>query len=70
LSKTTIRRLAVGVFALNLLAVTWPLAEYVRSPDPQILGLPFSMAWPIVWIIIGWITLFILDRSENRDRSE
>ena len=60
------RRLAVAVFVLNLLAVTWPVAPWFGAAEPLILGLPLSMAWPAAWIIIGWITLLLLDHTENR----
>lgn len=60
------RRLAVAVFVLNLLAVTWPVASWFGAAKPLILGLPLSMAWPAAWIIIGWITLLLLDYAENR----
>ena len=65
-----IRRLAIGVFLIYLLAVTWPVAALFSSPVPQVLGLPLSMAWPIAWILIGWIMLLVLDHFENRDQGE
>ncbi|MEN1727256.1 MAG: hypothetical protein AAGJ52_02340 [Pseudomonadota bacterium] len=61
-----IRRIAIGVFLLNLLAVTWPMVSLFRAAEPLILGLPLSMAWPIGWILIGWITLLVLDHFESR----
>lgn len=62
-----IRRLAVAVFLLNLLAITWPVAAIFSAAEPFVLGLPLSMAWPIAWILIGWVTLLILDHFEQRD---
>ncbi|MEO1035948.1 MAG: hypothetical protein AAFX44_10345 [Pseudomonadota bacterium] len=67
MSKRVIRRIAIGVFVLNMLAVTWPVATLFRSPEPQILGLPQSMAWPIAWVLIGWIMLLVLDHFENKE---
>ena len=64
------RRIAIGVFLLYLLAVVWPGAALFRSPEPFVLGLPLSMAWPTVWIVIGWITLLVLERFENRDEGD
>jgi len=29
-----------------------------------------SMAWPIAWILIGFVTLLVLDHFEDRDRGE
>ena len=67
--RNLIRRLAIGLFLVNLLAVTWPGLTLFRSPEPLILGLPLSMAWPIAWIVIGWIMLLMLDHFENKDSS-
>jgi leucyl-tRNA synthetase len=38
-----------------------------RAPQPFVFGLPLSMAWPIGWILIGWITLLVLDHVESRE---
>ena len=66
--RLLIRRLAIGFFLLNLLAVTWPGATLFRSAEPLVFGLPLSMAWPIAWILMGWIVLTVLDYFENRDK--
>lgn len=70
LNRSLVRRLAIGVFLLNLLAVTWPVASFFRSPEPMVFALPLSMAWPIAWILIGFVMLLVLDYSENRDEGE
>ena len=64
--RSWIRRLAVVVFLLNLVAITWPGITLFRSAEPLVFGLPMSMAWPIAWIVIGWITLMVLDHFEQR----
>jgi hypothetical protein len=66
LSRLTVRRITVAFFLLNLLAITWPVVTLFRSAEPLVLGLPLSMAWPIAWILIGWIMLLILDYVEQR----
>ena len=68
--RPLIRRLAIGVFLLYLLAVTWPVATLFRSAEPLVFGLPLSMAWPVAWILLGWITLMVLEHSENKDEDE
>jgi len=70
LIRSLIRRLAIGVFLLNVLAVTWPVVSLFRSSEPLVFGLPLSMAWPIAWILIGFVTLLVLDHFEDRDRGE
>lgn len=70
-SKTIwICRLAAVVFALNLLAVTWPLLSLFRAADPRFLGLPLSLAWPVAWIVVGWITLMVLDHFVRREDND
>ena len=68
--RPLIRRLAIGVFLIYLLAVTWPVATLFRKPEPLLFGLPLSMAWPVAWILIGLITLLVLDHFENKERGE
>ena len=68
--RSLIRRLAIGVFLLNLLAVTWPVASLFRSPEPLVFGLPLSMAWPVAWILIGLVMLLVMDYFENKDKSD
>ena len=70
MKRSWIRRLVVGVFILNLLAVTWPVLSHFRAAEPFVFGLPMSMAWPIGWILIGWITLLLLDHFEQREDAD
>ena len=68
--RLLIRRLAIVVFLLNLLAVTWPVLAFFRSAEPLVFGFPMSMAWPVAWILIGLITLLVLDYSEQQGKDE
>lgn len=70
MSKTVARRLAVALFAVYTLAVTWPVATFFSAPAPLVLGLPLSLAWPVGWIVVGWITLLVLDAVEQRGGGE
>ena len=68
--RLLIRRLAIAVFLLNLLAVTWPVLMLFRSPEPLVFGLPLSMAWPVAWILIGWVMLMVLHHFDSKDQGE
>ena len=68
--RPLIRRLAIGVFLLYVLAVTWPVATLFRSPEPLLFGLPLSMAWPVTWILVGLVMLLVLDHFEKKDTGE
>ena len=67
MNRLWMRRIAVVVFALNALAVTWPGAAWFSAAEPLVMGLPLSMAWPVAWILIGLVTLLLLDHFENRE---
>jgi hypothetical protein len=66
MSRTLVRRIVVAGFLLNLVAVIWPVLGLFRSPEPFVFGLPLSMAWPVAWIVVGWVLLLCLDYSEER----
>lgn len=63
--RTRIRRVVAVFFILYLLAVTWPVAGWFGAAEPFILGLPLSLAWPVVWIVLGFLMLLLLDRGER-----
>ncbi len=67
--RSWIRR-AVAVFSIfYLLAVTWPVASWFGAAEPFVLGLPLSLAWPVGWILLGFVMLLLLDHGE-RDRKD
>lgn len=71
-----LRQIRIGVllyFLAYLAAVIWPGALLFRSAEPLILGIPFSLFWPGLWILLGGGALALLDRAEEagaRDRGE
>jgi hypothetical protein len=66
------RALATAFFVLFVVAVTWPGYVPFNRIAPSVLGLPLSFAWPAIWVVLGCVVLFFLDRSETRaeDREE
>ncbi len=73
MSLRTVRIGAGVVYLLALAALTWPVLTRVNQVEPQILGLPFHMAWFAGWIVVTFVTLLIVDRfetaAEEEDRS-
>ncbi|AKS42563.1 hypothetical protein [Wenzhouxiangella marina] len=63
--RPVIRRVVAVFFVLNLLALTWPVASFFSAAEPFVFGLPLSLAWPVGWIILGFIMLLVLDRAEQ-----
>ncbi len=66
--RSLVRRLTVLLFILYLFAVIWPGATLFSAAEPMILGLPLSLAWPVGWILLGWIALLVLDTFESGDK--
>lgn len=63
------RALAGAYLVLMLLAVVWPGAVPAARVEPTVLGLPFSFAWPALWVAGAVPVLWALDRVEARHRS-
>jgi len=64
-----VRRGVFAFFLLYAVVVTWPGALPFRGAEPFILGLPFSMAWAVLWILLGGVALWVLHWAEGRDSS-
>jgi hypothetical protein len=41
-------------FLVYLLALTFPGILPFNRIEPFVLGLPFSFAWVILWVVLGW----------------
>ncbi|HLO11702.1 MAG TPA: DUF3311 domain-containing protein [Pseudoneobacillus sp.] len=39
----------------------------VNRIEPYVLGLPFSMFWIVLWVILSSLTIFILYRFDQHD---
>lgn len=70
MSTRTARALATAYFILYALAVIWPGYLPFNRIEPEVLGLPFSMIWPTLWLVGAALVLLGLDRVEARERSE
>ncbi len=64
-------RAGAGLFlVLFAVAVTWPGMVPFNRIHPLIWGLPFSMAWIALWVILSFLVLLIVDRAEGRARRD
>ncbi len=55
-------------FLLYLLALTFPVYGWFGGIEPRVLGLPFSFAWVILWVVLGWgalIATYARDRRQS-----
>ncbi len=64
-----VRAATTVYFVLFLVFVTWPGFVPFNRPLPLVLGLPFNMAAIGLWVGLGAVVLFVLDRSEERNRA-
>ena len=64
-----VRAAATIYFVLFLIFVTWPGFVPFNHPRPLVLGLPFNMVVIALWVALGAVVLFVLDRSEERSRA-
>ncbi len=60
--------LLFGLYLLVcVLAVCWPGQAYIGGRiEPFILGLPFSFAWTILWVITTFLALVLYHRALQR----
>lgn len=60
------RRIALGLYLANIVCLIWPAVLPFNRIRPFVLGLPFSMFWMALWLVIGLVVLVWLDRMETR----
>ncbi|NIP60671.1 MAG: DUF3311 domain-containing protein [Gemmatimonadetes bacterium] len=64
-------RWGVAIFFLAYVAgVTWPGAVPLNRIRPLVLGLPLSMVWVALWLVLSFGALVLLDRFETREEDE
>ena len=55
--------------ALALAALIWPVYAWAGAKiEPRILGLPFSMGWVVLWIVLTFGVLIAYETLGERSR--
>jgi len=55
--------------ALALAALIWPVYAWAGARiEPRILGLPFSMGWVVLWIVLTFGVLIVYELLGERSR--
>ncbi len=70
MNTSRIRWLTLVFFVVYLAALTYPGYLPFRHPTPMILGLPLSLAWVILWVLLGWgmlTLLYFVERQNGRE---
>lgn len=66
----TVRGGVILFFIVFVIAVTWPGMLPFNRIEPLVLGLPFSMVWIALWVVLSFFALLILDLAEGEARRE
>jgi hypothetical protein len=59
-------KLLLGAVLLALVASIWPGYLLGARIEPYILGLPFSLVWPVGCILVVFIALLLTFRADMR----
>jgi hypothetical protein len=64
-------RLRHGLFAIYVVVcltmICWPGYAWLgNSIDPYVLGLPFSLAWVVGWVLMTFLTLVVFHLTAER----
>lgn len=60
------RRIAfLVILAAAGLSLVWPVYPLLAGPRPFVLGLPLSLAWILLWLVIVSLATLWLYRSER-----
>ena len=60
MSKRAAFRLFIAFIVAYTVATTYPGVMAGNRIEPLVLGLPFSMAWVVLWVVIGFAVLLAL----------
>ncbi len=58
------------VSILSGLALIWPVYPWAVDLTPYVLGLPFSFAWTVGWLVVVFIALVLLYRADEPDPAD
>lgn len=60
------RRIAfVVILVAATVSLMWPVYPLFAGPRPLVLGLPLSLAWMLLWLVIMFLAMLWLYRSER-----
>jgi len=55
----------LAVTIISGLALLWPVYPFAGGIRPYVLGLPFSFAWVVGWLIVMFVALVFLYRTDE-----
>jgi hypothetical protein len=63
------RRLLLLLAASYTVAVIWPGLIPANRFRPTVFGLPFTLVWVALWIVLSFVVLVFVDRALRRNGS-
>ena len=69
-SRRSALRAFLVVSVLSGLALIWPVYPLAVDLTPYILGLPFSFAWTVGWLVVMFVALVLLYRTDAPDPAD
>ena len=58
------------VTVISGLALIWPVYPLVSAPRPYVLGLPQPFAWMVGWLVVMFVALVLLYRTDELDTTD
>lgn len=55
------------VTVISGLALIWPVYPFAGSIRPYVLGLPFSFAWVVSWLVVMFVALVLFYHTDATD---
>ena len=63
-------RAFLTVSVLSGLALVWPVYPLSVDLTPYVFGLPFSFAWTVGWLVVMFVALVLLYRTDAPDPTD
>ena len=65
----TTRNIGLAIYSVVcLLAICWPgYAMFGNSIEPFVLGVPFSLAWVVGWVLLTFLVLLVYHGTGERE---
>jgi hypothetical protein len=60
----------LAVTVVSGLALLWPVYPFAGGIRPYVLGLPFSFAWVVGWLVVMFVALVLLYRTDDPDTTD
>lgn len=60
----------LAVVVVAGIALVWPVYPLASSIRPYVLGLPFSFAWVVGWLVVVFVALVLFYRTDESNAAD